>query len=463
MSDSYPKMAPTERSAGSPQASSASPGGSALDEGTNVETRSADRPPLGGTAPSGGSALHAVKSVGATLYLAEQLIARPSVTPDDAGCQEILAARLSALGFQCETIVSGPAHLRVTNLWAKREGFRPLAQSGRAQAAIESIADRTAPKTLVFAGHTDVVPTGPLEQWHSQPFTPSHRDGKLYGRGAADMKTSIAAMVVAVEEFLAAQPEAALSIAFLITSDEEGPALDGTLKVCEQLTARGEVLDYCIVGEPTSVNQLGDMIKNGRRGTLSGRLTVKGVQGHIAYPQLANNPIHRFAPALAELVATEWDCGNEFFPATSWQVSNLHGGTGASNIIPGELVADFNFRFCTESTPESLQQRLQAVLHRHELEYDLKWTLGGLPFLTTPGALVEAMRGAIRAETGLETALSTTGGTSDGRFIAKICPQVIEFGPINASIHKINECVLVASLDPLKNIYRGVLERLAAP
>jgi succinyl-diaminopimelate desuccinylase len=315
----------------------------------------------------------------------------------------------------------------------------------------------------VFAGHTDVVPTGPLEQWHSHPFTPSHRDGQLYGRGAADMKASIAAMVVAVEEFLASHPQPALSIAFLITSDEEGPALDGTVVVCEQLKARGEVLDYCIVGEPTSVVQLGDMIKNGRRGTMSGKLTIKGVQGHIAYPHLAKNPIHLFAPALAELVATEWDRGNEFFPATSWQVSNVHGGTGASNIIPGELVVDFNFRFSTESTPESLQQRLQAVLSRHQLEYDLKWTLGGLPFLTTPGTLVDAVRGAIRDETGLTTELSTSGGTSDGRFIAKACAEVIEFGPLNASIHKINECVAVASLDPLKNIYKGVLQRLAAP
>ena len=321
-------------------------------------------------------------------------------------------------------------------------------------------ADRA--KTLVFVGHTDVVPTGPLEQWHSHPFTPSHRGGNLYGRGTADMKTSIAAMVVAIEEFLALNPEPALSIALLITSDEEGPALDGTVVVCEQLRARGEVLDYCIVGEPTSVAQLGDMIKNGRRGTLSGRLTVKGVQGHIAYPHLAKNPIHLFAPALAELVATRWDEGNEFFPATNWQVSNLHGGTGASNVIPGDLVVDFNFRFCTESTPASLQQRLQAILSRHQLDYDLKWTLGGLPFLTTPGTLVDAVSGAIRAETGLDTELSTSGGTSDGRFIAKVCPQVIEFGPINASIHKINEHVLVASLDPLKNIYKGVLERLAA-
>ncbi|MFZ2389012.1 MAG: succinyl-diaminopimelate desuccinylase [Polaromonas sp.] len=401
-----------------------------------------------------------------TLYLAEQLISRPSVTPEDAGCQAILAARLAPLGFKCETIVSGPEHFRVTNLWAKFEGFSLPSQAERAQSAIESIAP-PAPcanrvKTLVFVGHTDVVPTGPLEQWHSHPFTPSHREGKLYGRGAADMKTSIAAMVVAIEEFLASHPEPALSIALLITSDEEGPALDGTVVVCEQLLARGEVLDYCIVGEPTSVKELGDMIKNGRRGTLSGKLTVKGIQGHIAYPHLAKNPVHLFAPALAELVATEWDQGNEFFPATSWQVSNIHGGTGASNIIPGDLVIDFNFRFCTESTPESLQQRLQAILSKHQLEYDLKWTLGGLPFLTTPGTLVDAARGAIQRETGLLTELSTSGGTSDGRFIAKICPQVIEFGPVNASIHKIDEHVLVSSLDPLKNIYRGVLERLAA-
>ncbi|MFI5445797.1 succinyl-diaminopimelate desuccinylase [Polaromonas sp. UC242_47] len=393
-----------------------------------------------------------------TLRLAEQLISRPSVTPDDAGCQAILAARLEPLGFECETIVSGPENFRVTNLWAKFKGFSPLAQAGRAQAATNSVA----PRTLVFAGHTDVVPTGPLEQWTSPPFTPSHRDGVLYGRGAADMKTSIAAMVVAVEEFLAANPEPNLSIAFLITSDEEGPSVDGTVVVCQQLKARGEVLDYCIVGEPTSVLQLGDMIKNGRRGTLSGKLTVKGVQGHIAYPHLADNPIHRFAPALAELVATEWDAGNAFFPATSWQVSNVHGGTGASNIIPGELVVDFNFRFSTESTADSLKERLEAVLQKHQLAYTLKWTLGGQPFLTTPGELVQAVSGAIQAETGLSTELSTTGGTSDGRFIASICPQLIEFGPINASIHKIDEHVLVSSLDPLKNIYKGVLERLAA-
>ena len=393
-----------------------------------------------------------------TLHLAEQLIACPSVTPDDAGCQAIIAARLLALGFDCETILSGPDHFRVTNLWAKFKGFSPVAQAGKAQAAPNSIASRT----LVFAGHTDVVPTGPLDQWTSPPFTPSHRDGVLFGRGAADMKTSIAAMVVAVEEFLAVNPQPNLSIAFLITSDEEGPSVDGTAVVVQQLKARGEVLDYCIVGEPTSVDQLGDMIKNGRRGTLSGKLSVKGVQGHIAYPHLAKNPIHDLAPALADLVATEWDAGNTFFPATSWQVSNVHSGTGASNIIPGELVLDFNFRFSTESTADGLKARLEAVLQKHKLDYTLKWTLGGQPFLTTPGELVQAMTASIQAETGVTTALSTTGGTSDGRFIASICPQLIEFGPINASIHKIDEHVLVSSLDPLKNIYKGVLARLAA-
>ena len=400
-----------------------------------------------------------------TLHLAEQLISRASVTPDDAGCQALLIARLAPLGFTCETIVSGPENFRVTNLWAKFEGFMPSPPAVIASTAIEYIANSVQPetraKTLVFAGHTDVVPTGPLDQWHSHPFTPSHGAGKLYGRGAADMKTSIAAMVVAVEEFLAAHPAPALSIAFLVTSDEEGPALDGTVVVCEQLTARGEVLDYCIVGEPTSVSRLGDMIKNGRRGTLSGKLTVKGVQGHIAYPHLAKNPIHLFAPALAELVATRWDEGNEFFPATSWQVSNIHAGTGASNVIAGALVVDFNFRFCTESTVDSLQQRLLAILGRHDFAYELTWTLGGLPFLTTPGTLVDAVRGAILLETGVHTELSTTGGTSDGRFIAKVCEQVIELGPVNATIHQINECVEVASIEPLKNIYKGVLERLA--
>ena len=382
-----------------------------------------------------------------TLHLAEQLIALPSITPLDEGCLELLAQRLQPLGFVCERLDSGPADFRVSNLWAKR----PAAHSGKALAAI---------KTIVFPGHTDVVPTGPLAQWSSDPFTPTHKDGKLYGRGASDMKTSIAAFVVAVEEFLAAYPDAPLNIAFLLTSDEEGPSVDGTKVVVEQLRARGEPLDYCIVGEPTSVERTGDMIKNGRRGTLSGKLTVRGIQGHIAYPQLARNPIHQALPALAELAATVWDQGNAFFPPTSWQISNIHGGTGATNIIPGDVVVDFNFRFCTESTAESLQQRVHAVLDRHGLEYDLRWTLGGQPFLTTPGELVTAVQQAIAGETGLSTELSTTGGTSDGRFIAQICPQVIELGPPNATIHKIDEYVVVADIEPLKNIYRRTLENL---
>ena len=392
----------------------------------------------------------------ATLYLAEQLIARPSVTPLDGGCQELIAARLQPLGFVCETITSGPADFLVTNLWAKRA----VAPVGIHLNATDSIAKSTGAKTLVFAGHTDVVPTGPLGEWHSAPFIPSHRDGKLFGRGASDMKVSLAAFVVAIEEFIAANPDPKINIALLLTSDEEGPANDGTVVVCKTLTARGETIDYCIVGEPTSVERTGDMIKNGRRGTMSGKLTVKGIQGHIAYPHLAKNPIHLAAPALAELVAVEWDKGNAFFPPTTWQVSNIHGGTGASNVIPGHLVIDFNFRFSTESTPESLQSRLSRVLEKYELEYDLSWTIGGLPFLTTPGTLVEAVQNAILAETGITTQLSTTGGTSDGRFIAQICTQVIEMGPPNATIHKINEYVAVADIEPLKNIYRRVLENL---
>jgi succinyl-diaminopimelate desuccinylase len=321
----------------------------------------------------------------------------------------------------------------------------------------------------VFAGHTDVVPTGPADLWSSPPFVPTHKDGKLFGRGASDMKTSLAAMVVACEEFVAKQPDAPVNIAFLLTSDEEGPALDGTVKVCEWLTARGEKIDMCIVGEPTSVEQTGDMIKNGRRGTMSGKLTIKGIQGHIAYPHLARNPIHMAAPALAALTAIEWDTGNAYFPPTTWQISNIHGGTGASNVIPGTVVIDFNFRFCTESTPESLQQRLKDVLHATGLEsndYDLTWTIGGLPFLTPirdgKGSLVNAVRDAIKAETGITTELSTTGGTSDGRFIAQICPEVIELGPPNATIHKINEHVSLADIEPLKNIYRKVLENLSS-
>ncbi len=377
-----------------------------------------------------------------TLQLTEHLISRPSVTPEDAGCLELIAARLSPLGFALERIDSGPESFRVSNLWAIRRSTQPNA------------------KTLVFAGHTDVVPTGPIEKWTHDPFTPTHRNGMLYGRGSSDMKASLAAMVVASEEFVAAQPAPLINIAFLLTSDEEGPALDGTVKVCEALKARGERLDWCIVGEPTSVQRTGDMIKNGRRGCMSGKLTVQGVQGHIAYPQLAKNPIHVLAPALAELVAIEWDTGNEFFPPTSWQVSNIHAGTGASNVIPGTCVVDFNFRFCTESTPEHLQQRFKAVLDQHGLQYDLSWTISGLPFLTPRGDLVGAVQTAIRDETGIETELSTTGGTSDGRFIAQVCPQVIELGPCNATIHKIDECVAVADIEPLKNIYRRVLEQL---
>jgi succinyl-diaminopimelate desuccinylase len=377
------------------------------------------------------------------LRLTEQLISRRSVTPEDGGCQAILRARLEAVGFVCETLESGPADFRVTNLWARRPG-------------------PPGSKTVVFAGHTDVVPTGPLENWSSDPFTPSHRDGNLYGRGAADMKTSIAAFAVAAEEFVAAQPDAPLSIALLITSDEEGPSVDGTVVVCRELERRGEKLDYCIVGEPTSVERLGDMIKNGRRGTMSGKLTVKGVQGHIAYPQLAKNPIHLALPALDELATTEWDWGNDFFQPTSWQISNIHGGTGAGNVIPGTVTIDFNFRFASVSTAEDLQRRVHEILDRHALDYRLDWTIGGHSFLTTPGELVNAVRAAIHDETGVDTELSTTGGTSDGRFISRICPQVIEFGPINASIHKIDEHVRVSDIEPLKNIYRRTLEQLAA-
>jgi succinyl-diaminopimelate desuccinylase len=378
-----------------------------------------------------------------TLRLAEELIARRSVTPTDGGCQDVIRSRLEALGFECQALPSGPDDARVSNLWAVRRGRRG-----------------TGGKLLAFAGHTDVVPPGPLSAWTSDPFVPTHRDGRLHGRGAADMKTSLASMVVATEEFVAARPEHAGSIAFLLTSDEEGPAVDGTVRVCEWLARRGERLDYCIVGEPTSVDRLGDMIKNGRRGTLSGRLRVIGVQGHIAYPHLAKNPIHLATPALAELVAVRWDDGNAYFPPTSWQMSNFHAGTGAGNVIPGEAVIDFNFRYSTESTPEDLKARVQAVLDRHGLRYELAWTLGGEPFLTPVGELSEALVAAIRERTGTTAELSTTGGTSDGRFIAKICPQVVEFGPVNATIHKIDEHVEVASLEPLKDVYRATLERL---
>ena len=376
-----------------------------------------------------------------TLALLEALIARRSTTPDDAGCQALIAERLAPLGFECETLAFGPSEARVTNLWALRRG------------------PAGAP-TLVFAGHTDVVPTGPLAAWTSDPFVPTHRDARLYGRGAADMKTSLAAMVTAVESFVAAHPEVPASIAFLVTSDEEGPALDGTVKVCEVLRARAQRLDFCIVGEPTSVDALGDMVKNGRRGSLSGRLVVRGVQGHIAYPHLARNPIHLAAPALAELVAMLWDEGNEYFPPTSFQISNVHAGTGAGNVIPGELAVDFNFRFSTASTPDALKRRVHEVLERHALDARVDWTLGGEPFLTPRGRLSEAMSEAIGDVTGRRPQLSTTGGTSDGRFISRICPEVVEFGPVNASIHQIDEHVELADIDPLADIYRRTMERL---
>jgi succinyl-diaminopimelate desuccinylase len=373
-----------------------------------------------------------------TQLLTEELIALDSVTPNDRGCQQRLAELLAPLGFHCETIESNG----VTNLWARKGSEAPL---------------------FVFAGHTDVVPTGPLDQWHSQPFAPTRRDGKLYGRGASDMKTSLAAMVVACEEFVAAHPGHKGSIAFLITSDEEGPAVDGTVLVCERLEERGETLDYCLVGEPTSAHVLGDMIKNGRRGSLSGHLVIKGVQGHIAYPQLARNPIHQAAPALAELTLEKWDDGNEYYLPTSWQVSSIQAGTGANNVIPGQMTIDFNFRFSTASTADSLEARVHGILDRHNLDYDLAWTLSGQPFLTPRGTLSQAVLSAVHAETGIDSELSTTGGTSDGRFIARICPQVIEFGPPNASIHKIDEHIELRFIDPLKNIYRRTLENLLAP
>jgi len=372
-----------------------------------------------------------------TLDLAQELIALDSITPNDKGCQQRLAELLAPLGFVCETIVSNG----VTNLWARKGLESPV---------------------FVFAGHTDVVPTGPVDQWQSAPFVPTVRDGKLYGRGAADMKTSIAAMVIACEEFIAANPDHLGSIAFLITSDEEGPAVDGTVVVCDMLEERGETLDYCIVGEPTSSHILGDMIKNGRRGSLSGHLVIKGIQGHIAYPHLARNPIHQAAPALAELAAEVWDEGNEYYAPTTWQISNIHSGTGATNVIPGDMTIDFNFRFSTASTAEGLEARVHAILDRHGLEYRLDWTLSGQPFLTPKGTLSDAVCKAIGDETGVSTELSTTGGTSDGRFIARICPQVIEFGPPNASIHKIDEHVELRFIDPLKNVYRRTLEHLLA-
>ncbi|WP_412479935.1 succinyl-diaminopimelate desuccinylase [Azonexus sp. IMCC34839] len=370
-----------------------------------------------------------------TLELAREIISRASVTPEDGGCCDLFAQRLQALGFTIEFINRNG----VTNLWARRGNSAPL---------------------FVFAGHTDVVPTGPLDKWTSPPFAPEIRDGMLYGRGAADMKSSLAAMLTATEAFLAEYPNHPGSLAFLLTSDEEGDANDGTIAVVDALKARNEGMQFCVIGEPTSVDTLGDMIKNGRRGSLSGVLTVKGIQCHIAYPEKGRNPIHEAAPALAELAATEWDKGNEYFPPTTWQVSNIHGGTGATNVVPGSVEIKFNFRFSTASTPEGLQQRLCAILEKHKLDYEIKWTLGARPFLTGRGPLADAATTAIREVCGIDTELSTTGGTSDGRFIAEICEQLLEIGPSNATSHKIDECVAVDALPKLSAIYRRILEQL---
>ena len=369
------------------------------------------------------------------LELARALIGRRSVTPADGGCQALVAQRLEAAGFACEHLRYG----EVANLWARRGSGRPL---------------------VCFAGHTDVVPPGPLEQWHSDPFDPALRDGRLYGRGAADMKSSIAAFVVAVEAFVRERPAYKGSLALLLTSDEEGPSVDGTARVVELLRQRGERLDYCIVGEPSSVERLGDMIKNGRRGSLSGRLTVRGTQAHIAYPHLGRNPIHLLAPALAQLVATRWDEGDEFFPPTSWQVSNVHAGVGATNLIPGSLELDFNFRFGPSSPEAALRERFEAVLRRHGLDYELQWTLSGNPFITPAGELVDAVKRAVRANTGRTPELSTAGGTSDARFLASICPQVVELGPPNATIHKLNENIELEVLEQLPRIYLDTLRAL---
>lgn len=369
------------------------------------------------------------------LSLTRALISRPSVTPADAGCLDLIGQRLAALGFKLEFINAG----EVTNLWARRGTAAPL---------------------VCFAGHTDVVPTGPLDSWQSPPFAPEVRDGLLHGRGAADMKSSLAAMVVACERFIAAHPTPSGSIALLLTSDEEGDAIDGTVRVVETLKARDERIDYCIVGEPTSSKHLGDTIKNGRRGSLSAKLIVKGVQGHVAYPEKVKNPIHLAAPALAALAAEPWDEGNEYFPPTSFQISNIHAGTGATNVVPGSLEVLFNLRFSTASNVEGLQSRIAAILDGHGLDYEIRWTVGGRPFLTPKGSLVAALAAAIDDATGIAAELSTTGGTSDGRFIADICPQVVEFGPVNATIHKIDECIAVADLEPLASVYEGTLRRL---
>jgi succinyl-diaminopimelate desuccinylase len=369
------------------------------------------------------------------LELAKELIGRKSVTPEDGGCQDLIAARLQQAGFRVEPMKFG----EVSNLWARRGSAHPV---------------------VCFAGHTDVVPTGPLSEWHSDPFVPTIRDGKLYGRGAADMKSSIAAFVVAVEWFLKEKPNHAGSIALLLTSDEEGPSVDGTVKVVEVLKRRNELVDYCIVGEPTSVDWLGDMLKNGRRGSLSGKLTVRGIQGHVAYPHLARNPVHQLAPALAELARTEWDKGNESFPPTTWQVSNIHAGTGAGNVIPGTVEVDFNFRFSTESTDDGLKRRVRSILDKHGLEYSVDWILGAKPFLSKNGQLAKTVQQASKKHTGRSAELSTTGGTSDARFIIEICPEVIELGPVNASIHKLNEHIELSQLEVLPRIYLDTLRAL---
>ena len=373
-----------------------------------------------------------------TLDLARALIARPSVTPADAGCQELVGGRLRTLGFVLEPMRFGD----VENLWARRGAASPL---------------------VVFAGHTDVVPAGPLDGWTSDPFAPTVRNATLYGRGAADMKTSIAAFTTAVEGFVAKHPDHRGSIAVLLTSDEEGPAVDGTVKVVEALRARDERPDYCIVGEPTAAERLGDTVKNGRRGSLSGHLVVRGIQGHVAYPQHARNPVHEAAPAIAELAVTEWDRGNEFFPPTTWQISNVSAGTGANNVIPGTFEIEFNFRFATASTVTGLQSRLEAILDRHRLTYEIKWTVGAEPYLTGAGKLVNAVSDAVERVTGTRPALSTTGGTSDGRFLATWSQEVIEVGPLNTTIHKLNECVPLADIDGLHRIYYETLVNLLAP
>ncbi|MHB1300226.1 MAG: succinyl-diaminopimelate desuccinylase [Burkholderiales bacterium] len=370
-----------------------------------------------------------------TLELAKTLIARRSMTPDDAGCQEILTDRLEKLGFRVERMRFG----NVDNFWARKGATSPV---------------------ICFAGHTDVVPSGPVASWKSDPFVPEIRDGMLYGRGAADMKTSLAAFVTAIESFLEHHPDHEGSIALLVTSDEEGIAVDGTVRVVDALKARNELLDYCIVGEPTCASKFGDTLKNGRRGSLSGTLTVKGIQGHIAYPHLAKNPIHLASPAIAELAGIEWDKGNEYFPPTTWQISNIHGGTGATNVIPGTVEIQFNFRFSTASSMESLKSRVHEVLDAHGLDYDLEWSFSGKPYLTPRGSLVEAISDAIKSVQGIDPELSTSGGTSDGRFIADICPQVVEFGPLNATIHKIDECVAIEDIEPLRAIYEKTLKNL---